>query len=114
VSFPLQVLASVVDEHVETWARLAMSWRTFPVQPNHGKPVVRAELESAAWIVQIMIWSTGEAELETIRLTDDRLVNKHYDLTSRNDLEVLLDELVRLLVHDETPDAAIVSLLPNS
>lgn len=114
MSFPLRVLASAVDEHVEIWSRLAMSWRTFPVQPNHGKPVVRAELESTAWIVQIMIWSTGEAELDTIRLPDDRLVTKHYDLTSRSDLEVLLDELVRLVVHDETPDAAIVSLLPHS
>lgn len=85
-----------------------MSWRTFPAQPNHGKPVVRSESESAAWLVQIMIWSTGEAELETVRLRDDRIVNKHYELTSRHDLDDLLDQLVRLLVEDKVPDAAIV------
>jgi hypothetical protein len=61
-----------------------------------------------------MIWSSGEAELETIRLTDDRIVDKHCDLTSRDDLNALLDELVRLLVQDEAPDAAVVFYAPGS
>jgi hypothetical protein len=108
MTFPLQVLALALDERAETWSGLAMSWRTVPAQPNHGKPVVRAELESAAWLVQIMIWSTGEAELETVRLRDERIVNKRFYLTSRSDLDDLLDQLVRLLVHSEVPDAAIV------
>jgi hypothetical protein len=56
---------------------------------------------------------SGEAELETIRLTDDRSVNKHYDLTSRHDLNVLLDELIRLLVQHEVPDAAVVLHAPG-
>ena len=114
VTFPLQMLAPAVEERAETWARLKMSQRAFPIQPNRGKPVVRVELESAAWLVQIMIWSSGESELETIRLTDDRIVNKHYDLTSRDDLSVLLDELVRLLVQDQVPDAAVTFYMPGS
>ena len=114
VTFPLQILASAVEERDETWERLNMSRRAFPIQPNHGKPFVRVELESRAWLVQIMIWSSGEAELETIRLTDDRIVNKHYDLTNRDDLNVLLNELVRLLVQDEAPDAAVVFYAPGS
>jgi hypothetical protein len=110
----LQILAPAIEERAETWARLDMSRRAFPIQPNHGKPVVRVELESAAWLVQIMIWNSGEAELETIRLTDDRTVNKHYDPTSRDDLNALLDELVWLLVQDEVPDAAVVFYAPGS
>jgi hypothetical protein len=113
VTYPLQILAPVVEERAETWATLDMSRRAFPIQPNHGKPVVRAELECAAWLVQIMIWNSGEAELETIRLTDDRIVNKHYDLTSRDDLNALLDELVRLLIQDELPGAAVVFHAPG-
>jgi hypothetical protein len=113
VTFPLQILAPAVEQRSETWARLKMSRRMFPIQPSHGKPVVRVELESAAWLVQIMIWNSGEAELETIRLTDDRIVNKHYDMTSRDDL-VLLDELVRLLVQDQVPDAAVTFYVPGS
>lgn len=61
-----------------------------------------------------MIWNSGEAELETIRLTDDRIVNKRHDLTSRDDLSVLLDELVRLLAQDQVPDAAITFYVPGS
>jgi hypothetical protein len=104
VTFPLQMLAPAIEERAETWARLDMARRAFPIQPNHGKPVVRVDLESAAWLVQIMIWNSGEAELETIRLTDDRIVNKHYDLSSPDDLNALLDELARLLLQDQVPD----------
>lgn len=114
VTFPLPILAPAVEQRSETWTRLEMSRRMFPIQPNHGKSVVRVELESAAWLVQIMIWNSGEAELETIRLTDDRIVNKHYDLTSREDLSVLLDELVRLLVQDQVPNAAVTFYVPGS
>lgn len=113
VTFPLQTLARALGERAETWSRLGMSRRAWPVQPNHGKPVVRVELESAAWLVQIMIWSSGEAELDTIRLTDDRAVNKHYDLTGPDDLTGLLDELVQLLVRDEIPGAAVVFHMPG-
>jgi hypothetical protein len=77
-----------------------MSRRASRIHQNHGKPFVRIEWESAARLVQIMIWNRGEAELQTIRLTDHRTVNKHHELASRHDLTVLLDELVRLPVND--------------
>lgn len=59
----------------------------------------------------ITIWSTGEAELETVRLADERVINKHHDLTSTDDLEALLDELVALLINDRIPEAAVVAHL---
>lgn len=61
-----------------------------------------------------MIWGTGEAELATVRTSDDRVVNKHYDLAGHCDLEVLLDELVGLLVHDRIPAAAVVGRWPGT
>jgi hypothetical protein len=60
-----------------------------------------------------MIWGSGEAELATIRMTDDRVVNKHYDLADRDDLAVLLDELVSLLVNDHVPGNAVVFHAPG-
>jgi hypothetical protein len=114
VTFPLQILASAVEQRAETWAGLGISRRAFPIQPNHGKSVVRIELESAAWLAQIMIWNSGEAELETIRLADDRIVNKHYDLVGSDDLDLLLDELVRLLIQDQVPEAAVTFYAPGS
>jgi hypothetical protein len=54
-----------------------------PIRPNYGKAFVNAKFESAAWLVEIAMWGSGEAELATIRLPGDRIVNKHYDLNSR-------------------------------
>jgi hypothetical protein len=47
-----------------------------------------------------------------IRLTDARVVDKHYDLTSGADLDLLLDELVTLLGEDISP-AAVVAHRPT-
>jgi hypothetical protein len=93
---------------------LDMSRAGVPDPADHDKPVMRVELKSAAWLVQIMIWSSGESQLEMMCLTDDRIVNKHYHLTSRDDLNALLDELVRLPVQDQVPDAAVVFSAPES
>jgi hypothetical protein len=114
VTFPLEALSAAVTAHVETWARLEMRWHTRPIQPNYGKPVVSVEFESSAWLAEIMIWVTGEAELATVRLADDRIVNKHYELADHGDLEVLLDELVGLLVDDRIPGAAVVAQWPGT
>ena len=114
VTFPLEALSAAVTARVETWARLEMRWHTRPIQPNYGKPVASVELESSAWLVGVIIWVTGEAELETVRPADGRIVNKHYELASRGDLEVLLDELVDLLVDDRIPGAAVVAQRPGT
>jgi hypothetical protein len=51
---------------------------------------VSVEFESSAWLAEVMIWVTGEAELATVRLVDEGIVNKHYELVCNGDLEVLL------------------------
>lgn len=109
MTFPLEVVPTAVTARTEAWARLEMRWHTHPIQPNHGKPVVSVEFESSAWLAEIMIWVTGEAEMATIRRTDGMTVNKHYELADRDELEVLLDELLDLVVDDRIPGAAIVA-----
>ncbi|WFE56632.1 hypothetical protein [Micromonospora sp. WMMD712] len=91
-----------------------MRWHTRPIQPNHGKAVVVSELESTTWLAAIMIWATGEAELTTVRLADDRMVNKHYDLENRDDLERLLDELSALIADGRVPEAALIDQAPGT
>jgi hypothetical protein len=114
VTFPLAALSAAVTARVEIWVRLEMRWHTRPIQPNYGKPFVRVDFESSAWLAEIMIWVTGEAELATVRLADDRIVNKHYELAGHGDLEVMLDELVDLLVDDRIPGAAVVAQRPGT
>jgi hypothetical protein len=108
VTFPLEKFATAVAARAETWIRLELAWQTGPISPNYGKPVVRSEFESPSWLAEIMMWSTGETELSTIRLTDDRVVNKHYDLTSVDDLEAVLDDLTALVADDRVPASAII------
>jgi hypothetical protein len=50
---------------------LDIIWRTRLIDPNHGKPVIVGEFEAATRLGDILIWITGEAELDTVRLTDD-------------------------------------------
>lgn len=72
MDFALQELEPAVQERASTWAALELRHRVLPIHPNHGKPVTGAEFESADWLVEVIIWSSGEAELSTLRLTDDR------------------------------------------
>jgi hypothetical protein len=50
---------------------------------------------------------------DTVHVPDDRVVNKHYDLTGMADLAVLLDELTALLLGDEVPTAAAAFHAPD-
>ena len=108
MTFPLEQLVTAVAARAETWTRLGLVWQTGPISPNHGKPAVRSEFQSPSWLAGIMIWSTGETELSTVCLTDDRVVNKHYNLTNVDDLEALLDDLTALVADDRVPTGAIV------
>jgi hypothetical protein len=112
--FVLEELESAIQERAGTWTALGLSRRLLPIHPNHGKPVTGAEFESAVWLVEVTIWRSGEADLSTVRLTDDRVVNKHYELAGREDLDRLVDELVRLLADDELPPAAFVFQSPGA
>jgi hypothetical protein len=114
VNFPLDALGPAVAARAETWERLGLEWRIHPVAPNHGKPVVVSEFESAAWLGDVLIWISGEAELDAIRVGDDQAVSKHYDLTGLDDIEVLLGELGALLAAGRVPDAAIVHQDPSA
>jgi hypothetical protein len=113
VVFALELLPAAVTARVEIWAALGIVWRVRLVDPNHGKPAIVSEFECHAWLGTVTIWSTGEAELETVRLTDDRMVNKHYDLTGSADLDVLMADLVVLLVEDRVPSSAVVARRPE-
>ncbi|MEU8609455.1 hypothetical protein AB0C29_15785 [Actinoplanes sp. NPDC048791] len=113
MDFPLRELAPALTARAGAWERLGLAWAIGPVLPNWGKAVVKAEFESAELVGDLMIWVSGEAELSTIRLPDDRMVNKHYDLTTVDDLEVMLDELVLLRTDGIAPAAAVVGPYPS-
>jgi hypothetical protein len=108
IEFPLTDLPTAIAARAQDWARAGIAWRLRPTASEYEKSVIISEFESDDWLGDIMIWVTGEAELQTVRLRDDRIVNKHYDLSGRADLEALLAELVALLLDDELPAAAVI------
>jgi hypothetical protein len=114
VTFPLEELPRAVQKRASVWAALGLRQHVRPMHPNYGKAVTGVEFESAEWLVDVTIWNSGEADLSTVRLTDDRVVNKTYGLAGLQDLNRLLDELVRLLTRDELPPAAFVYQWPGS
>jgi hypothetical protein len=114
VNFPLDELGPAVTARAETWERLGLDWQIRPVAPNHGKPVVVSEFESTTWLGGLLIWISGEAELDAVRVSDDQAVSKHYDLTGLDDLEALLGELDALLTAGRIPDAAVVHQHPSA
>ncbi|MEU4235869.1 hypothetical protein [Actinoplanes sp. NPDC026619] len=111
MNFPLDALEPAVLARAATWERLGLEWRIRPVDPNHDKPVVASEFESATWLGSVLVWISGEAELDAVRLADDQAISKHYDPTAPAGLEALLDELEALLTTGRVPDAAMVGRL---
>ncbi len=112
--FPIEELEPAVRKRATAWAALELRQHVRPVDPNHGKPVTSVEFESSSWLVEVTVWSSGEADVSTVRLTDDRVVNKRYELADRNDLDGLVDELVGLLVADKLPPTAVVFQWPGT
>jgi hypothetical protein len=108
------LLAPAVAARAATWTRFGLAWQTGPVSSQPGGPTATSTFESPDWVADITVWATGETELATVRLTDDRMVNKHYDLTGPGDLEVLLDDWEALLHTGRVPPAAVVTRWPGA
>ncbi|WP_067501955.1 hypothetical protein [Actinoplanes sp. TFC3] len=109
MDFPVEALGAAVAARAEVWDSLGLDWQVRPVAANYGKAIVVSEFESATWVGDLMIWVSGEAELDTIRVADDHMVNKHYDLAGLADLDALLDELHALVADGRIPHAAVSS-----
>jgi hypothetical protein len=52
---------------------------------------------------------SGEAELETMRMSDGWVVNKHYDLETTEDPGRASDDLGQLVAHESVPANAVTT-----
>lgn len=48
------------------WQSLSLSWTERDISPNYGKTMTSASFEGEHWIGEILVWETGETELQTI------------------------------------------------
>ena len=109
MTFDLESFGPGVESKAVTWIALGLAWQIMPIDPNYGKPVVVASFQSAAWIGDMLVWITGEAELGTLRRADGWIVNKHYDLASADDLGTALDEVAALIADSSVPHGALTA-----
>lgn len=108
MAFDLAAFGPRVREHAGEWDALGLEWRVGPIHPNYGKAVTGATFQNVEWIAEITVWDTGETELETVRLRDDQIINKHYDLGTIGDLDTMIDELLGLIRDGDTPPDAFI------
>jgi hypothetical protein len=67
-----------------------------------------ASFESGDWLAELLVWNSGEVELGTVRLGDQQVINKHYEVATVADLEAVLDEVVELLRYGRMPPGALM------
>jgi hypothetical protein len=68
VSFQLEAVAARIAARIDKWTGLGLACDTRPISPTHGKSVVVVDFRSAAWLAEILVWDTGEAELGTTQM----------------------------------------------
>jgi hypothetical protein len=106
VVFDLEQLDAALHRRAGTWSRLGVVWRVEPRAANEGLPIAVARCESAAWLGDMKIWVTGEADLAAVCVADGRMVNKHFDLSGSADLEQPLDDFIGLVDRGDAPPGA--------
>lgn len=112
MTFDLTGLAERIRGRAADWQSLSLSWTERDISPNYGKAMTSASFECEQWIGEILVWETGETELQTIRVSEDSVVNKHYELEDAPQLDVVLSELIGLIRDGTVPPDAVVYASP--
>lgn len=107
VTLDLAALAERIRVRAADWQALSLSWTERGISPNYGKAMTSASFECEQWIGEILVWETGETELQTIRISEDLRVNKHYELEDAAQLDVVLSELIGLIRDGVVPPGAV-------
>ena len=111
MTIDLTAFEPAIRAHAGDWDALGATWALKPISPNHGKPVTLVEFETSAWLVGVIVWETGELDLDAARKSDGRLVSKHYDLETESEFEAVFAQVLALLRDGEAPQGAMTSWL---
>jgi hypothetical protein len=109
VPIDLEAFRSRIRDHAAQWDELQLEWSVSASEGYPSKPSTFATFDGAGRISQVVVWVTGELDVDTIRVEDGLVVNTHYDLESIADLDTALDELLALLRRGKIPRDAFVA-----
>jgi hypothetical protein len=111
MTIDLTAFEPAIRAHADDWEAAGATWSVKPISPNYGKPVTLVEFETGAWLAGVIVWETGELDLDAGRKSDGWLVSKHYDLRTDQEFEAVFAEVLALLRDGEVPPSAMTSWL---
>jgi len=96
IKFDLARFAAAVRDYAPRWERAAIRWQ-FTFGPGFDKSAAWVTCETHDRAVQLIIWTSGEAELVSGSVATD-MDNVHYDLVAPADLGTCLDDLTQRII----------------
>jgi hypothetical protein len=109
VAIDLTAFEPAIRARAGDWEAVGATWIVKPVSPNYGKSVTLVEFETGGWLAGVIVWATGELDLDAGRKSDGWLVSKHYDLETENEFDAVFAEVLALLRDGEVPQSAMTS-----
>ena len=95
----LNLLNDAVARRRERWDAASLTWEIVrdEKEPPTPKPAVSLRVEGQVGIAELILWSSGEADLTHARLSPKVMdpTTEHYEITSAVGLEGCLDDLER-------------------
>lgn len=96
IGLDLAQFAAAVRAYAPRWERAAIRWQlTFG--PERDKSAAWVDCETGDLASQLIVWTSGEAELVAGNLTTGVIDHVHYDLASPKELNTCLDDLTHRL-----------------
>ena len=110
----LAIFAAMVSELEGKWRRLGISFEFRPPtdeERRRDKWAAQVGLESTDTLGELIVWTSGEAEMTVVYRSDGATRAVHYDLTEVT-LGACLDDLTELLLH--RPSSDLLHYAPRS
>lgn len=97
IELDLAQFAAAVHAHAPRWERAGIRWQ-LAFGPKRDKSAACVDCETGDLAGQLIVWTSGEAELMTGSFSTGLIDQVHYDLTSPQDLSTCLDDLTQRLI----------------
>ena len=97
-SVNLDDFAAAVGEQAERWRRAGFRWQLHR-GPTRDKSSVWVDCRTDQRFASLIVWTTGEAELDLAVFATGEAVSTHYDLQDRNDISTVLDTVTNYLTN---------------
>lgn len=96
IEFDLTVFTAAIQARSQRWESEGIKWK-LTLGPIRDKSAAWVTCENAHVDAELIVWTSGEAELGIVSLTDGPTIDIHYEFAGRQDLETCLGDLTERL-----------------